>query len=345
MILILLSILFIESSHSKDNISFEERLSYLLKEYKSNQNGPNCWSSVLFLSGLSPTIAFSSDEIQFWLTSPLCKEIKKDFQRGDIFDISSTIHTPILPAQTVYTSNHSFVYLSDNNFLTKNGIHQDEPYKVSSLQDLLSQYAANPEGNKDINCSHISSEQALKQGCEDILKAYRCESIDKVLGKSSQTLKQDYSTFIDTVNCVNTEIFSDNSTNNFEKEIESLILPIKKMALNKLGYNDLSVNPTSVRNKLKNLILEEDEFLNEDEIQDKLELYFIYSRFNSITLNKKTEEYHAFQFYKKATAPLENISFEDSLLYAQMFFSSRNIIHQFSEDSIYSWITNYNPDF
>jgi hypothetical protein len=99
-------------------------------------HGPNCWNLALVMSGLLPVLRESSpEEWEFYLTSPLCRQLDPNEppEMGDIGSIEARSH---LDKGHV----HGFIYVSDTISYSKNGTTISAPYSLQPLSRIIHNY-------------------------------------------------------------------------------------------------------------------------------------------------------------------------------------------------------------
>lgn len=99
--------------------------------------GPNCYNSVTYVYQQSFRREASARSFKTFLET-FCLKVSadEDLQVGDIAIIktySSHRESPLI--------SHTFLYLGDNLFFTKNGLKKDEPYKIATLNEILKVYS------------------------------------------------------------------------------------------------------------------------------------------------------------------------------------------------------------
>lgn len=98
----------------------------------ARENGPNCFNTALTAAGvLSHLRHTEANELEFWLTSPLCRTIPRNEVRpGDIISIRDQRGQHV----------HSFNYISETLAFTKNGFELQQQYNIQKTADVLNAY-------------------------------------------------------------------------------------------------------------------------------------------------------------------------------------------------------------
>jgi hypothetical protein len=113
-------------------------------------NGPNCWNLALVMGGLEPMLRESSmEEWEFYLSSPLCRELASGEapQSGDLGSVE---------ARTKEDKGHihGFMYVSPELVYSKNGTALQAPYSLQSLEAMEKVYRVGllPGGECESDC-------------------------------------------------------------------------------------------------------------------------------------------------------------------------------------------------
>lgn len=120
--------------------------------------GPNCWNSSLFMRGILPALRDSSAvEFQFYLNSPLCKEVTSLERRaGDI----GSLEMRKASGQTEFI--HSFTFIGEDLVFQKIGRGVSAGYELSSMGKMLEKYPLEPVGECEQDCKlNVSFERHL----------------------------------------------------------------------------------------------------------------------------------------------------------------------------------------
>ncbi len=122
----------------------------------AREHGPNCFNTALTASGvLSHLRHTDANELEFWLTSPLCRTVtRSELRPGDIISIRDDRGGHV----------HSFNYISENLSFTKDGYELQQNYTIRKTADVLSSY-------------HTPA--FCRTGCTDEYR--RCTSIENYL--------------------------------------------------------------------------------------------------------------------------------------------------------------------
>lgn len=130
-------------------------------------DGPNCWNGVLVGSKLTSHLRYtSSEEMSFWMKSPLCKEKQKDepLLPGDIVAIRDELDDEV----------HGFIHISENLSYSKNGMSKQSPYSLQSPDKVYELYGV----KKD--CRNLISNK-ISYNCKNYSKIYTCSSMEDYL--------------------------------------------------------------------------------------------------------------------------------------------------------------------
>lgn len=122
----------------------------------AREHGPNCFNTALTASGvLSHLRHTDANELEFWLTSPLCRTVtREELAPGDVISIRDDRGAHV----------HSFNYISENLAFTKDGYELQQQYNIRKTSDVLAAY------HRPAFC---------RTGCTDEYR--RCTSIEKYM--------------------------------------------------------------------------------------------------------------------------------------------------------------------
>lgn len=143
------------------------RITDLLESRYSKIDGPNCYNSALYALGISSGLYFSTNEIDIWLNSPLCKNIEKSqIQKGDLISFNS------------YGSNAGHIITAWTNRLgfNKTNGSASNPYELVDIdQATTSFYNEKPI---PVRCFLIKNQAALRDSkcINNYTTLYRCEN-------------------------------------------------------------------------------------------------------------------------------------------------------------------------
>jgi len=139
-------------------------------------NGPNCWNTSLFLSGIVPFLRFSSEsEMTFWMASPYCHELKKNEPPlpGDVIAMRS--YDLRFPPKNGHSYSrgemvevHGMIYLSPDLVFSKNTSGRDSPYELQRPDFIVGDF-----GLHDPACNKITG---LNPKCLYWANYFRCRS-------------------------------------------------------------------------------------------------------------------------------------------------------------------------
>ncbi|MEW6058019.1 MAG: hypothetical protein AB1540_15540 [Bdellovibrionota bacterium] len=138
------------------------------------QWGPNCHNTALVFSGLASHLRFTeADEILFWLSSPLCREVRTDekLHYGDIGQIWSSESSTGL--------YHSFIHISTNEVFSKRGVWTQDPFLLEHKDDLFKEFI-----RTDVQPTCLRSTR--KNGdCRYWVSYFRCKPLAQYLAENS----------------------------------------------------------------------------------------------------------------------------------------------------------------
>ncbi len=165
----------------------------------STKSGPNCWNLALVVNKILPSMRETSDqEFDYFLSSPLCKEIvdHEKIMPGDI----GTIESRLISGYKRHI--HGFIHVGKDIVYNKLGIDVKSKFQIMSYQDMHKVYPINAlDGECKTDCSPVThlrqwlSESALKHIKELPNKKLVCGLINQ---KETLTAILDlYSTGID----------------------------------------------------------------------------------------------------------------------------------------------------
>jgi hypothetical protein len=116
----------------------------------SEHPGPNCWNTALVMQGLIPGLReTSSEEFEFFIKSPLCKELGPNEEKkpGDI----GSIETPYQDGSS--NQIHAFIHINDNMIYNKVGLALQSPFTLQSYKDMHENYPLELTGECKSDCT------------------------------------------------------------------------------------------------------------------------------------------------------------------------------------------------
>ena len=122
--------------------------------------GPNCWNTVLVVSQILPVTRFSPpEEMNFWMSSPLCKEVQENDvpQPGDIAAVRGRNQDEV----------HASIYITDELFFSKNAVMTSASYRLQSSIGIFSIFPV------QFSCRHRSGNPS---DCTTYVNYFRCTS-------------------------------------------------------------------------------------------------------------------------------------------------------------------------
>lgn len=144
----------------------EKRWSYA-KSIELTENGPNCWNSALYLSGLVDEIReVTHNEFRRQIESKRCQKVDEP-QLGDIVALRRTNASGRPLKHSLHSEIHAYTYKDEEVGFTKNGFHKNNPYEEQSHSEILSRYEKT--NKKDCRIMGVPSEY-----CHLAEEFYRC---------------------------------------------------------------------------------------------------------------------------------------------------------------------------
>lgn len=112
----------------------------------SKKDGPNCWGSALYLSGmLTAPLKADDSEIEHWTRSSFCRKLKPG-EKGEPGDLISIIGQGGLDPMSPYDGEaHSFIAASRELSFEKAGMDKDGPYQFMKTDEILKKWNVAPE--------------------------------------------------------------------------------------------------------------------------------------------------------------------------------------------------------
>lgn len=139
------------------NLLGPEVLSFL--RTKIHRRGPNCWNSCLVYSKILDHVRYTPDyEINFWLHSPFVKPIKSfsQLRTGDV-----------LVFKQDKKHEHTFIYISKNIVLTKNGLSPVAKYRLMDIREVADLYFDSHKG--EVEAFRVEDIENNKQKMHELM--------------------------------------------------------------------------------------------------------------------------------------------------------------------------------
>lgn len=209
-------------------------------------NGPNCWNLALVMKNILPALRHTTgDEMAFYMSSPLCRQIKNNEPKipGDV----GAIRIKTAEKTEEY---HGFIYISDDIAYSKNGLAKENPYMILSTNIMMDVYTV----PKDPKCRQ--NEINSNANCGIATSYFRCMSMEEYLAK--QNTPKEIMTAIRHVD-------------NFDKCLESTTLrdqPLSKLAEKNL-FDSLNV--------ISNYLYDETEKAKVSDLKDPKQIFMLTS--------------------------------------------------------------------
>ncbi|WP_142697277.1 hypothetical protein [Bdellovibrio sp. NC01] len=146
------------------------------QDAKPEVDGPNCWNLSLVMSGILPSLRYSSpEEMHFYMRPPLCKALKDGEARqpGDVGAIRTVSRAGV-------EESHGFIYISEKIAYSKNGFSQMSPYALQTMEEVMQTYDV--PNKKECRKNQID----LKSDCRNAVSFYRCDSLDSYMDKHKE---------------------------------------------------------------------------------------------------------------------------------------------------------------
>ena len=134
-------------------------------------DGINCWNTSLVLAKLLPSFRnTTSEEMQFWMNSPLCRQLSalEPPQAGDVITIREARTSDLS-----YNEIHGLIYVGGGLVFSKNGASASQPFALQTQQDVYDTYSV---GNLNPQCE---KSEGTPQDCLGFTNYYRCMTIDE----------------------------------------------------------------------------------------------------------------------------------------------------------------------
>lgn len=209
-------------------------------------NGPNCWNLALVMKNILPALRHTTgDEMAFYMSSPLCRQLKNNEPKipGDVGAIR--VMTPVATEEY-----HGFIYISDEISYSKNGLAKENPYMLLSTNIIMDVYTV-PKNSK---CRQ--NEIDPNANCGFATSYFRCMSMEEYLAKQN-TPKEIMTAMKD--------------VDNFDKCLESTTindLPLSKQAEKSL-FDSLNV--------ISNYLYDETEKAKGSDLEDPKQIFMLAS--------------------------------------------------------------------
>lgn len=191
---------------------------------KSVKDGPNCWNATLVAAKIVPQVRYTSnEEMQFWMSSPLCRE------KG--------LHEPLTPGDVIAIRNeamgesHGFIHISDNLSFSKNGYDSRMAYSLQDPNFVFELYEVEPECRRKVG---------EPEECGTWANYYSCQSMDDYLKKhpiKDDSLKEVFKAVNDIECKLSDMAFSGSMQTLTDFQLKSLAI-IKFLAKDKLEKKD-----------------------------------------------------------------------------------------------------------
>lgn len=152
------------------NLAKEERMKRRWDEARSmtlDQNGPNCWNSALYLSGIVNEIReVPNNEFRSVIESQRCQEVAEPIT-GDIVALRRTGAEGRPLKYALHSEVHAYTYQDEDNGLTKNGFSKKAPYIEQTHNQIYHLY-------KNVNRKDCRILGVPKEYCHLNTFYYRC---------------------------------------------------------------------------------------------------------------------------------------------------------------------------
>lgn len=156
--------------------------SHVLKyqDVRPQESGPNCFNLALVMKGILPYLRYTSDdEMKFLTMPPLCNEIPTGQKPlpGDLAAIR------IISPDGDSREEHSYIYISDDLYYSKNGSDKEAPYRLQSSKEMdkvfnLGRLASLPSCRAE--SKNTVENKYSYQSCK-IIKYFKCISMNEYL--------------------------------------------------------------------------------------------------------------------------------------------------------------------
>lgn len=144
--------------------------------------GPNCWNTSLYTNKIVQSRrSTSKEEMHYWMTSPLCRELK-DFElekAGDIIAIRE--NNSDIPDNEM----HAFIYLTHDLSFSKSGFDTQFPYELISSERVYQTFALGEYGDykPEKECRKVEGIPDSAK-CPVYANVFRCISYEQFLNSS-----------------------------------------------------------------------------------------------------------------------------------------------------------------
>jgi hypothetical protein len=173
-----------QSTHSIDILPhLPKRIGQSLTLKEPNFNGPNCWNSVLYAKNMHQGLHFSANEVEFWLSTPLCESVVGMPKNGDILNINE-----ITDAGAIM-EYHSFLALTDKIAFNKKSDLKTDPYEIVFIEDYLD------KSNIDSDCRFMGFSKSSSK-CPFVVNSFRCKKFDSILDNLPKEHQQQMKVFL-----------------------------------------------------------------------------------------------------------------------------------------------------
>ncbi len=137
------------------------------QDFPLEENGPNCWNSALFLSGLVDEIrSVTYNEFRDAIESKRCTEVETP-QLGDIVALRRTDAEGNPLKYAMHSEIHAYTFKDQEMGLTKNGFSKKAPYIEQSHNQIFHFY-------KNVNRKDCRIQDVPKDYCHLTTFYYRC---------------------------------------------------------------------------------------------------------------------------------------------------------------------------
>ncbi len=154
----------------------------MLLENKVTHSGPNCWNSVLYVTGLNSGLRqVSKAEFHFLMESLACERVdkKEDVRPGDIHILRRSI-SYLTPFKREV---HASVWLSSDTLFSKKTVFFTSKYEVLPEESVLDVYLITPESKRftEVIDGIHTPKPCVEEECINYIEYRRCKSRDEIL--------------------------------------------------------------------------------------------------------------------------------------------------------------------
>ncbi len=196
-------------------------------------DGPNCWATASFLSGMIPSvISLDADEFTFHLSSSQCSEKPySQRQAGDVVVIRSKSSTSALGFEEV----HGFVFVTDALAYSKNGKSRTSPFALQDYQGVLSTYGV------PMTCA----ENPTGSGCDSYAKIFHCEGALPIPSDLAENDIKKFQNFTSQISTLSEFVISGNASPEDLKAIKNLFSTLPDV----MSYAEKMMNTSAIGNE------------------------------------------------------------------------------------------------